>query len=72
MTNLPQDFLDALRTAGLANFFAEATHAHQREYLRWITEAKRPETRAKRIQQAVERIAQKRAEEAARTKQKQS
>lgn len=32
--------------------------SHRREYLEWITEAKRPETRAKRVAQTVEWLAE--------------
>jgi uncharacterized protein YdeI (YjbR/CyaY-like superfamily) len=31
-------------------------HNHRQAYLRWIAEAKRPETRARRVGQAIERI----------------
>jgi uncharacterized protein YdeI (YjbR/CyaY-like superfamily) len=63
---LPTDVKEALQAAGLSEFFADCTAAHRREYLRWIGEAKRPETRAKRIAQAMLMIAAKRAEEAAK------
>ena len=58
MPVLPQDFAEALQAAGLAAFFADCTAAHQREYLKWISEAKRPATRSKRIAQAVQMIAE--------------
>lgn len=70
MTEIPPDFLEALKHAGLAGFFAECTAAHRREYLKWIAEAKRPETRQARIVQAVKMISTKRAEEATRAKRK--
>ncbi|HKW28946.1 MAG TPA: YdeI/OmpD-associated family protein [Verrucomicrobiae bacterium] len=68
MSDLPQDFAGALKNAGLAAFFADCTNAHRGEYLKWIAGAKRPETRKARIEKAVKMIAEKRAEEAARTK----
>jgi len=58
MPEIPRDFAEALQAAGLAAFFADCTAAHQREYLKWINEAKRPETRNKRIAQAVQMIAE--------------
>jgi len=70
MADLPQDFSDALKRAGLAAFFADCTAAHRREYLKWIGEAKRPETRAARIEKTIQMISAKRAEEKARTKQR--
>jgi uncharacterized protein YdeI (YjbR/CyaY-like superfamily) len=66
MNNLPADLTTALQSAGLAGFFAGCTNAHQDEYLKWIGEAKRPETRKNRIAKAVEMVAAKRAEEKAR------
>lgn len=66
MTKLPQDFEAALETAGLADYFAECTGAHQREYLNWIKEAKRAETRQARIAKAMEMLAARRAKESTR------
>jgi uncharacterized protein YdeI (YjbR/CyaY-like superfamily) len=57
-----------LKANGLDDFFACCTDAHRREYLKWIEEAKRPETRKKRIAQAVKMISAKSVEEAARSK----
>jgi hypothetical protein len=36
--------------------FERMSHNHRKEYIRWISEAKRPETRARRAKQAVDRI----------------
>lgn len=52
------DVPDDLRAALAANAAARATFdgfppSHRREYLEWIVEAKRPETRARRVAQAV-------------------
>ena len=58
----------ALQKAGLAAFFADCTNAHRNEYLKWIGEAKRPETRMVRIEKAVQRLAEKRAQENAHAK----
>lgn len=70
MNEIPGDLADALKKAGLDEFFADGTGPHQREYLKWIGEAKRPDTRASRIAKAVTMIAVKSAEEAARVKKK--
>lgn len=52
---MPDDFAAALAqhpaASATLNGFAPS---HRREYLEWIVEAKRPETRARRIAQAVE------------------
>ncbi|HWA10924.1 MAG TPA: YdeI/OmpD-associated family protein [Opitutaceae bacterium] len=66
----PPDLASALKAADLGEFFAECTDAHRREYLRWLGEAKRPETRATRIVKTVEMLAAKQAEEAARAAKK--
>ena len=68
MSDLPPDFAAALKHAGLTPFFADCTNAHRNEYLKWIAEAKRPETRQTRIEKAIKMLSQKSAEEAARTK----
>ena len=56
---MPDDFAAALgrRPATKATFDRFAP-SHRREYLEWVTEAKRAETRAKRIAQAIEWIAE--------------
>lgn len=64
-SGIPQDILDALRAAGLAEFFADCTPSHQREYLKWIGEAKKPETRKVRIQKALQMLVVKQKQETA-------
>lgn len=59
---MPDDFRDALA----ANASARAIYdgfppSKQRDYLEWITEAKRPETRARRIEQSVAWLAEGKA-----------
>ncbi|MBA2920979.1 hypothetical protein GON01_03305 [Sphingomonas sp. MAH-20] len=54
---------DDLRAALAANPGAQAAYdgfppGQQREYLEWVTEARRPETRAKRVARAVEWMAE--------------
>ena len=63
MSDIPKDFAEALKQDGLWPFFIDCTPSHQREYLKWIGEAKKPETRRRRIEQAVVRIAAKKKEE---------
>ena len=56
---MPDDLQAALATkAGAAAHFAAFSPSAQREYLEWIVEAKRPETRAKRVAEAAEWIAE--------------
>jgi uncharacterized protein YdeI (YjbR/CyaY-like superfamily) len=56
---VPDDLRDALAArAGAAAAFAAFTAGRRREYVEWIVEAKRPETRAKRLAQAVAWVAE--------------
>jgi len=41
MAGIPKEFADAMKTSGLDEFFRDCTGPHQREYLKWIAEAKR-------------------------------
>jgi uncharacterized protein YdeI (YjbR/CyaY-like superfamily) len=66
--DLPTDVADAIKSAGLDNFFAGCTRAHKNEYLKWIGEAKRPETRRARIAKSMELLSARRAEEDRRAK----
>jgi hypothetical protein len=55
----PPDLLEALAGNDAARgTFATFAPSCRREYVEWVLEAKRPETRAKRIAQAVEWMAQ--------------
>ena len=54
---VPADLAEAMTTAGVADAFAALAPSHRKEFVRWITEAKRPETRASRVAQALGRIA---------------
>jgi Domain of unknown function (DUF1905)/Bacteriocin-protection, YdeI or OmpD-Associated len=53
------DLAAALDEAGARPAFDELSFSHRREYANWIDEAKRPETRQRRIAQTVERITQR-------------
>jgi uncharacterized protein YdeI (YjbR/CyaY-like superfamily) len=70
MNDIPPDLAAAVKAAGLTQFFAGCTTAHRREYLRWIGEAKRPETRNDRIAKTIKMLAAKCAEENSRAKKK--
>lgn len=69
-TDTPQDFAAALKNAGLAEFFTACTNAHRKEYLNWIVEAKKPETRRDRVAKALKMLSEKHAKENAKTKKK--
>jgi CelD/BcsL family acetyltransferase involved in cellulose biosynthesis len=56
---LPADLRDALRADDAAwQAFQKLSFSHRREYVEWVEEAKRPETRARRIAATVERAAE--------------
>ena len=56
---VPADLVAALQKRKKAkNAFEEFSPSHKREYVEWITEAKREETRQQRIQTAVKWIAE--------------
>jgi uncharacterized protein YdeI (YjbR/CyaY-like superfamily) len=56
---IPPDLCAALDDApAAAATFARFPPGCRREYVKWVAEAKRPETRARRVAQAVEWIAQ--------------
>jgi uncharacterized protein YdeI (YjbR/CyaY-like superfamily) len=55
----PEDFSAALAgNSAAAQTWEGLAPSHRYEYLEWITEAKRPETRARRIGQALEWLAE--------------
>ncbi len=55
---VPADVAKALASAKAAKAnFEKMAWSHRKRYVDWIEEAKRPETRARRIQDAVARIA---------------
>ena len=54
---VPDDLAAALAAApDAARAFAELAPSHRKEHVRWITEAKREQTRADRIAKTIERL----------------
>ena len=53
---VPDDLAKAMADGGTTDAFAALAPSHRKEYVRWITEAKKPETRQKRIDEAVQKI----------------
>jgi hypothetical protein len=57
---IPDDFQRALaRSPKAKESFENFAYTHRKEYVQWIESAKKPETRQRRISDAVTRIAQK-------------
>jgi len=54
---VPADFKQAMKEQGVMPLFDDLSFTHRKEYCRWITEAKRDETRMRRIEKAVELLA---------------
>ena len=56
---VPPDLQQALEADPVAHaYFNRLSYTHQKEYVRWITEAKRNETRQRRVQQTVDMFKQ--------------
>ncbi|HEX4773893.1 MAG TPA: YdeI/OmpD-associated family protein [Candidatus Saccharimonadales bacterium] len=53
---VPADFKKELRQAGLWEGFEKLAFTHRKEYVQWIEDAKKPETRTRRVAKAVEMI----------------
>jgi hypothetical protein len=53
---IPEDFKQALTAAGALAAFEALAYSHRKEHVRAIEEAKAPETRARRIEKAVEMV----------------
>ena len=62
----PRDLLRALRTAGAERRWRKLSYSHQREHVEAIEQAKKPETRARRIERAVAMVAARPARAARR------
>ncbi len=57
VVEVPAELREALRSNPKAqSFFDALSYTHQREYVRWIAEAKREQTRANRITRTVEML----------------
>ena len=53
---VPATFAQLMKKEGLLPFFESLSYTHRKEYCRWISEAKKEETRAKRLEKAVEML----------------
>ena len=53
---VPAEFKEAMKKGGVLQYFEDLSYTHRREYCRWISEAKREETRARRLEKAVEML----------------
>ena len=53
---VPAEFQKLMKKEGLLPFFDKLSYTHRKEYCRWITEAKKEETRLQRLDKAVEML----------------
>ena len=56
---LPPDLAEALKNAGLTDVFSNLSYTHRKEYVNAINEAKKEETRVKRIERTIELVSLK-------------
>jgi bifunctional DNA-binding transcriptional regulator/antitoxin component of YhaV-PrlF toxin-antitoxin module len=53
---VPPDLQRMMKKEGLLSFFEKLSYTHRKEYCRWISEAKKEETRLRRIEKAAEML----------------
>jgi Bacteriocin-protection, YdeI or OmpD-Associated/Domain of unknown function (DUF1905) len=58
IVEVPPEFDRAMKQAGVLAIFEKLSFTHRKEYSRWITDAKKEETRQNRIAKAVQMLAQ--------------
>ncbi len=56
--SMPPEIEAALTDAGLMDYYLERPFYQRNDYLAWIKRAKRPETRAKRLRQMLDELAE--------------
>jgi hypothetical protein len=54
--DVPAEFEKLMKRAGLLPFFETLSYTHRKEYCRWITGAKREETRRMRLKKSIEML----------------
>ena len=56
IVEVPAQFENLMKKEGLLPVFKKLSYTHRKEYSRWITEAKKEETRLKRLAKAIEML----------------
>jgi hypothetical protein len=51
---VPEEFAARMKKEGVVEFFDSLSYTHRKEYCRWITGAKKEETRQARLQKSIE------------------
>ena len=55
---MPAQFEKLMKKEGLLPVFQKLSYTHRKEYCLWISEAKKEETRLKRLERAIEMLKQ--------------
>ena len=55
---VPAQFENLMKKEGLLPVFKKLSYTHRKEYCRWIADAKKEETRVKRLEKAIEMLKQ--------------
>ena len=53
---VPAEFENLMKEEGVLPTFKKLSYTHRKEYCRWITEAKKQETRLRRLEKAIEML----------------
>jgi len=53
---VPAQFENLMKREGLLPAFEKLSYTHRKEYCRWITDAKKEETRSRRLEKAIEML----------------
>ncbi|MGB2868630.1 MAG: YdeI/OmpD-associated family protein, partial [Bacteroidota bacterium] len=56
---VPSDLAKVMKKEKLLEFFESLSYTHQKEYSRWITEAKKEETKQSRLEKAIQMLKKK-------------
>ena len=60
IVDIPDDFKHLLKSNSIAkNIFDKLSYTHQKEYVRWIESAKKPETRHNRLEKTIRMLSDK-------------
>lgn len=57
--DIPAEFEAAMKRQAVFDYFSSLSYTHKKEYIRWITEAKKEETRLARQEKSIEMLKDK-------------
>ncbi len=56
---VPPEFAKLMKQEGVLSFFEKLSYTHRKEYCRWISEAKKEETRLRRVEKSIDMLKRK-------------